>query len=82
MITQEQLKEVIERRDALHHYLDIDTKKYKWRRKNSAHMCQTFGTTKNGRGPNAQNKKNCGTGLTILKLCQNRSKNYSWLLIL
>ncbi len=27
MITQEQLKEVIERRDALHHYLDIDTKK-------------------------------------------------------
>ena len=51
MITQEQLKEVIERRDALHHYLDIDTKKYKWRRKNSAHMCQTFGTTKKRQRP-------------------------------
>ena len=48
MITQDQLKDVMERADALYRYLEIDKKKIEYERKTSAPRHPTSGRTVSG----------------------------------
>lgn len=49
MITQDQLKDVMERADALHRYLDIDKKKVEFEEEQLRTQAPTSGTTPRGR---------------------------------
>lgn len=46
MITIEQLKDIKERTEALNRYLDIEGKKYKWKRSNCARRLRVSGMTR------------------------------------
>lgn len=48
MITSDQLKDVLERADALHRYLDIDKKKIELEEEELRTQAPDFGTTRRG----------------------------------